>query len=146
MNRVSLYLSGTGKVNAGTIDVTVTTGGAAQAQIPAGLGSTQQCIFHVPRNHQALCNWLFLNANKLSGGGTPRVTFKMWVHSVVSNSTYEVFRHVMDTTVENHITLNPKHPFPVGESSIIELTADTSVSNTIVDGRFSLIQVRDVDA
>jgi hypothetical protein len=58
-------------------------------------------------------DWLLLNINKITGGGgsSPRVTIKAWVTSLVSGGQYEVFRHLIDTDVENTIQLNPPQPF-----------------------------------
>ena len=143
INRVSIYLSGSGTVNAGTINITATTGGTTQAQIPIGEGTSQQAIFFTQGNHTALLDFLFLNINKIAGaGGNPVVTIKAWVYSRVSNSKYEVFRDTIDTAVENHLVLTPSQPFVIGEKSVLWFTATTDVNNTVVGARFSLIEER----
>lgn len=58
INRVAMFLCGTGKVNAGTITATAVTDASTMAQMPASGGVTQQCIFHVPRNTQFIMEWL----------------------------------------------------------------------------------------
>lgn len=146
VNRVAVFLFGSGGTNAGTITVTATSAGSTQAEIPAGDGVTQQLIFHVPRSHTFLATWLRFNVNKLSGGGSPRVTLRGLVYSTVNQGTQEVWREVIDTTVENFIDVNPPEPFPVTESTILYFTAETNTNNTIVSGRFSGKLVRDVDA
>jgi hypothetical protein len=114
-----------------------------QGQIPLGLGSSQQAIFFVYADHQMLLDWMLLNVNKLSGGGSsPRVTIKMLVHSFVSNSRYEVFRHTIDTSVENTVELKPSQPFQVGEKSVITVEATTDTNNTIASVRFSGVQIK----
>lgn len=146
VNRVALYLAGSGGVNAGDINVTATTGGSNQAQIPAGEGSTQQALAFIPNKHKALMDWLYINVVKTSGGGNPLVTIKMWVTSLVSGARYEVFRSNIDTQRSNHVELRPQQPFIVGEKSLIEMEATTDTANTAVSVRFSYITVRDKDS
>jgi len=141
INRMAIYLVGSLGVNDGDLNVSNST---PQAQIPAGEGTTQQAIFFVPRNHTALVDWLFINVNKISGGGSPRITVKMWVVSDVSGAKYEVFRDTIDTSVENHVELKPSQPFVVGESSYIYVEAVSTTNDTIVSARFSLILERNI--
>jgi hypothetical protein len=142
INRAALFNTGSGDVNAGTITITATTGGTTQATIPAGEGTTQQAIFFTQANHTALMDFLSINVNKISGGGSPRVTVRGWVYSYVSTAKYLVFQQTIDTSVENSFTLNPNQPFVVGEKSIVYFEATTDTNNTIVSCRFSLIEVR----
>lgn len=142
VNRAAIYLSGSGDVNAGNISITATTGGVTQAYLPAGEGTTQQLIFFSRVNHTALADWMFLNAQKISGGGNPKVTFKGWVYSAVSQSKYEVLRIVINTVGEQSVQLNPSQPFVIGEKSAFWIEATTDTNNTVVSGRFSLIEVQ----
>lgn len=145
VNRVAIYLAGTGGVNAGTITIDDTAGTVGtQAEIPVGEGTTQQCIFFVEANHTALMDWMVLNINKISGGSTPTVTIRGWVTSLVSGAKYLVFKHTVDTAVENTVSFNPEQPFVVGEKSMFELTGETDTNNTVVNARFSLIEVQNV--
>jgi hypothetical protein len=145
INRVAIYTVGSGQVNAGTITVTATTGGSTQAEMPAGEGTTQQCIFFTQANHQGLFKWLELNCLKLSGS-SPKVTVKAWVFSAVTNAKYEVFRLNIDTAVENTLQFMPPIPFVVGEKSAFWLEATTNADNTALSARFSLVEVKDKDA
>lgn len=143
INRLSIYLSGSGGVNAGKITATAVTGSTVQGEIPVGGGSSQQAIFFSQSDHQVLLDWLLINITRLSGGGVqPTVTIKMWVKSFVSGSKYEVFRYVMDTAVENNVELMPTQPFPIGEKSVVWIEATTDTNNTIVSARFSGIEVK----
>lgn len=146
INRCSVYNSGSSDVNEGTITITATTGGTTQAQMPAGEGVTQQAIFFTQADHQFLVDWLFININKTSGGGTPRVTVKAWVYSNVSTAKYLVFSDTIDSAVDNHISLNPSQPFIVGEKSILYFEATTDVNNTVVNIRFSGQEIADIDS
>jgi hypothetical protein len=146
VNRVAIYAAGSGGVNAGDITATATTEATVQAHMPAGAGASQQAIFFVQANHQALMDWLYITLVKNSGGTQPNVQTKCWVTSLVSGAKYEVFRDYMNGSVENHTELTPSQPFVVGEKSLVEFTSTTDVNNTEVAVRFSLIEVRDVDA
>lgn len=137
VNRVALFRAGSLLKNEGTITITATTEGSTQAEIPAGEGTTEQCIFHVGANRQFHTDFLMLNVNKISGGGSPLVTIKAWVFSNVSNAQYEVFQYVIDTSVDNQLVLNPTQPFVIGEKSCLYFTAETNTNNTIVSIRFS---------
>ena len=141
INRISLFRAGSGGENAGTITVTATTGGATQATIAPGEGTTQQLILHVAASHTGLIDYLLFNAQKLSGGGTPVVTFKLWVYSDVSAAKYEVLRQIIDTSVANTVQLNLSDPLIVGEKSAIWLEATTDVNNTAIQARLSMIEV-----
>ena len=145
INRVATYLSGSLEVNEGIITVTGTTSGTVQATVPAGQGSTQQAFFFAARGHTVLLDWMVLNITKISAPQLPTVIIKAWVTSLVSNSKYEVFRHVIDTSIENTVELKPSQPFVVGENSLFELQATTDKDNTIVSARFSMIECRGLD-
>jgi hypothetical protein len=146
VNRVAVYLAGSSLNNEGKLTITATTGGSTQATVPAGEGTTQQLIFFTQADHQALMEWMVLDALKISGGGSPRVTIKAFVYSAVSDSQYEVFRATIDTSVSNHREYTPPLPFVVGERSVFWLEASTDTNNTEVSGRVSLIEIKDKDA
>jgi len=146
VNRMAIYLAGSGTVNAGTITATATTDATIQSQMPIGLGVTQQAFYFVRNNHQALVDWLYITLVKNSGGTQPILTTKAWVTSLVSGAKYEVFRDFINGSIENHTELLPSQPFVVGEKSLIEFQGTTDVNNTEVSLRFSLVEIRDVDA
>jgi hypothetical protein len=146
INRIAVYLSGTAQGNVGTINITATTSGYQMAQMPAAQGTSQQCIFYVPRNHQFLADWFFFNVLKTSGGSKPELDIFGYVFSAISNSKYEVYRGAMDISLINTLEVNPHLPFVVGEKSILWFEADTSVNDTSVKCRFSGELIRDVDA
>jgi len=147
INRVAVFLSGTGRTNAGTITVTAVTSLYTMAQIPLGIGVSQQLIFFIPQNHQFLAEWLHFDALKIAGGGgNPELTFLGQVYSVVNNTIQEVYRGHLDTTNANNIDVNTPIPFPIGEKSILYFTATTDKDNTSVTGRFSGELIKDIDA
>lgn len=145
VNRISIALAGSGQANAGTITATATTDATIQGQVPAGLGSSQQCIFHTQEGHQALAEWITVDVVRFAGGTQPVVTLKGWVFSAVSNSKYEVVRVYIDSSISNSITIAPPSPFPIGESSTFWLEATTSENNTEVAARITLKEIRNSD-
>lgn len=147
VNRMAIYLAGTGQANAGVISATATGGGSTlQAQMPVGEGTTQQSFFFVANNHQFLADFLRIGAEKTSGGSSPKVRFKGWVFSAVSNAKYLIYNELMDTAVENMDEVNPAQPFIVGEKSVLYFEATTDTNDSFVSCRFSGILFRDVDA
>lgn len=147
INRVAVFLSGSGRKNAGTISVTATTSGYDMAEMPVTEGVTQQMVFYVPRDHQYLAEWLTFSALKISGGGgSPEIIYRGIVYSAVNNCEQEVYRGKMDTARENNLIVDPPVPFPIGEKSIIWFTAETDTNNTSVSGRMSGELIRDADA
>jgi hypothetical protein len=145
INRISVYLAGSGKQNAGTISVTATTAGYDMAEMPATQGTSQQMIFYVPVGHNFLAQWLHFNALKTSGGSKPEVEVLGYVYSAVSNAEYEVYRGAMDIFNANDIDVNPPVPFVIAEKSILWFNCDTDTSSTSIKGRFSGELVRSVD-
>lgn len=137
VNRMTIFTSGSSNSNEGLITATATTSGNTMATMPAGEGTTQQCLFYVPRNYQFLATWLYLNVIKSSGGGNPVVTFKGYVYSNVVDSEFEIFRDGVDSGAEQHLQLMPAEPFVIGEKSILWFEAETNANNTSVRGRFS---------
>jgi hypothetical protein len=146
INRVAVFLSGSGQTNAGTITITATTSGYTMAQMPVGEGVSQQCIFFTPQNHNFLAEWMHFNSIKLSGGGNPELIFKAWVYSAVNNTKQEVFRGKMDLAVSNDLDVAPPVPFPLSEKTIFWIECTTDSNDTEVSARFSGELVRDADA
>ncbi len=137
INRVVVLANGGAGYNTNDITITATTDGTTQAQIPA-LGSvTEQCIFFTPINTVFTVKFLFFNCLKLSGGGVPRVNFKGYSWSRVTNTRYEIFNSNIDTNVENSLVLEPPIPFVVTGREVLYFEASTSTNNTSVNCRFS---------
>ena len=141
INRVATYLVGDFQKNVGVVTGTSVLGSHTQAMIPASQGTTQQAIFFSQTDHTFLVDWLWIHANKVSGGGSPVVEVRGYVKSFVSGSIYEVYRTKIDTSVENTEELRPSQPFVVGEKSILYFTADSDSANTGVNMRFSGAEV-----
>lgn len=136
VNRIANISTGSTNANVGTITVTATTGGSTQAQMPAGEGTTEQCIFHIGINKIFNATYLEMNINKISGGGSPRVTVSAWTYSHVTQSKYKVFSWTVDTAVENSIDIRPTEPFVLTGRQVIWFEASTDTLNTIVNLRF----------
>lgn len=142
INRAAVALAGSGQANAGNITITATTGGATLAYIPAGEGTTQQCIYHTQLQATAVADWLWINVNKIAAGNQPVVTITGITYSPVSNCNYEVFRCNIDTAVENTVSINPEQPFVFNPGDVFQLKAISSAIDAIVTARFSLIEVQ----
>lgn len=137
INRVSIYKAdSTVKQNVGTITVTANSSGYTMAQMPAGQGTTQQCIFYVPASHTFLAEWFYFNIIKPSGQ-SPRVDLLGWVYSDVATAEFEVYRDSLDTSDGNHIEVAPPLPFVISEKSILWFTSTSDKADTNVRGRFS---------
>jgi hypothetical protein len=146
INRVAVFLSGSNQANVGTITVTGVTTGYTKAEMPAGIGVTQQLIFYIPDNHNFLAKWLHFDVNKITSGTDPEVIFLGKAYSAVNNTIQEVYRGYINTAKSNSIDVNTPIPFPVGERSILYFTATTTQNNTSAAGRFSGELFRNVDA
>ena len=137
INRIAVYSSGTLKSNSSDIYTYDSGGGSLQAVVPAGGSVTQQAIFHVASNHTAVTKLLYIHANKLSGSN-PKVEFKGISYSRVTKTNYEIFRHTLDTSVENSLVLTDPVNFPLGAGDVLFVTMDTNTNDAESSCRFSL--------
>lgn len=138
VNRVACAASGTSDTNVNAITLTSSTTGGVPAYIPAGEGVTQQALFHTPSDAIGVASFLFANVNKI-GGGSPKVTIKGWVHNRTVDTKFEVFRYIMDTSVENNFNIVEPVGFKLSAGDVIYFTADTDTNNSTVSSlRFSL--------
>jgi len=142
INRVAVSTSGSTQTNGGDILITETTGGTTQAAISSGEGVTQQAIFHTDANSDGVAKYLWFNVNKISGGGSPRVTIKGYVFNREFETRYEVFRATIDTGVENTMEIVPPISFKLSPTDILYFVGDTDTNNTIISMRFSLFEYK----
>jgi hypothetical protein len=136
INRVQVIGAGTVQTNASNITITAVTGGAKLASVAAGVGVTEQCIFHVGSNHDGLFKFLYLHMNKDSGGASI-VQFKGYVYVRALGTITEVFRTTLDDTVSVSEALNPGVPFVVPATGVLYFTANTTRDGTEAVVRFS---------
>ena len=139
INRVAVASSGTSDTNVSDITITATTGGTTQAIVPAGQGVTQQAIYFVASNSQAVAKYLFFNVNKLSGS-SPIVTVKGYVYNRAVDTYFEVFRHIIDSSVENTVKITEPVGFALSPTDVLYFVADTDRDNTVITLRFSLFE------
>lgn len=142
INRASVITSGSVNTNTNTITVTETTGGTVQATLPALQGVAQQCIFHTDANSDAVARYLWINANKLSGGGSPRIVIKGYVYNRQFGSRFEVFRCTIDTSSQSFIDLSEPNGFVLSPTDVLYFVADTDTNNSIINLRFSLMEYK----
>jgi hypothetical protein len=139
INRCSLGSSGSSGVNVNDITITHTTNTGVAGFIPGGQGTTQQAIFFTPSDSRAVAKSLFVNATKLSGGSSPTITFKGWVWNRAIETKFEIFRYIMDTSVENTMSFTDACNFPLSSGDVLWFTAETNTNNASVGAiRFSL--------
>ena len=142
INRCSVVTSGSANVNTNDITITETTGGTTQAVIPAGQSTTQQCIFHTDANSDAVAKYLWINANKTSGGGAPRIVIKGYVYNRQFGTQFEVFRATIDTNSENFVQLSEPNGFTLSPTDVLWFVADSDTNSSACALRFSLMEYK----
>ena len=142
INRVAVVNSGSVQSNANDITITETTGATVQAFVPAGQGVTQQCVYHTDANSDAVARYLWINANKLSGGGSPRIVVKGYVFNRTYATLFEVFRCTIDTSSESFVSLTEPNGFALSPRDVLYFVADTDTNNSTVNLRFSLMEYK----
>lgn len=142
INRVAVISTGSANVNTNAISITETTGGTAQAYIPAGASVTQQCIFFTDINSDAVAKMLFVECNKISGGGSPRVLIKGYVFNRPIATQFEIFRLTIDTSSDSHVQINEPVGFKFTPGDVLWFVADTDTNNTEINMRFSLVEYK----
>lgn len=143
INRVAVASSGSTDTNGNNITITATTGGSQQAFIPTGKGVTQQAIYHVAHNANAIVRSLLFNSRKLSGS-SPQVEILGWVYNRNVQTKFEVYRIEIDTSVENNIPITNLVGFKLNSSDVLYFEATTNTDNTPVVIRFTLMEYENV--
>lgn len=90
INRVVVVSSGSTDTNGANIVFTATLAGTTQAIVPAAEGVTQQAVFFVGSNHDAVVKFLFINL--ISATKSPTVLVKGYVYNRSIDTRFEVFR------------------------------------------------------
>lgn len=142
VNRIAVGLAGSGQANAGTITATATTDLTIQGQVATGAGASQECLLHIRAGHTALIENIKTTVIRTGGGSEPTVTVYGWVFSPVSNCQYEVYRVVVDASLDNASISAFTSPLVVEGPAIFYLTASTTLDNTSVNCRFVAKEVR----
>ncbi|MDB4725966.1 hypothetical protein OAF54_00925 [bacterium] len=138
INRVAVSASGSANMNTNTITVTHTTSTNTMATIPA-LGSvTQQCIYHVGDNYDAVAKFLYIHAIKPLGGGNPKVAIKGYVFNRQFETQYEIFRSTINTAQSQDIMITDPIGFNLSPTDVLFFVADTDTNSTDIQMRFSL--------
>ena len=138
INRCVVSSSGSTQKNGANITITETTGATIQAYIPAGDSISQQAIFFVDSNRRAVTKFLWINANKTSGGSSPKMTIYGYVFNRTIATRIEVFRMTIDTGVENTVSMHDPIGFPLSPTDVIYFEADTDTNSSLVNLRLSL--------
>ena len=138
INRVAVGSSGSTGANGADITITHTTNTGVAAFIPAGKSVTQQAILFTPIDARAVAKNLLINVTKISAGTAPKVTILGWVWNRPIATKFEIFRYVMDTSVENHLAFYEDVNFPLNPGDVLWFEVGTNTDNTVVGSlRFS---------
>lgn len=138
INRVVVVSAGTAKTNTNAITISDTAGTVGvQAHVPASASITQQSVFHMPINHTGILRQISINCNKLSGGGAPRITFRMRVYNRLVGVEFELIKVTVDTSVENTVQIPEPTGFPITGRDVVYWTMDTDTNNTIASLRYA---------
>ena len=138
INRCVVLSSGSLNQNTNDISITATTGGSNQAIVPAGLGVTQQCVFHAPISSVGVIKYINASAGRLAGGNDPKVEFKLWSYNRFTETKYEIWADLLDTSVGTKSEYLDPVGLAISGRDVIYMTMDTDINSTIARGRFSL--------
>jgi hypothetical protein len=139
INSISTASAGSSQTNVGTITATAVTGSTIQAQMPIGKSISQQVIYFVPRYSTALMTHLMLKGNKIATADVI-LEYKVVIFDVTSNAKSTVFSFLIDTRIENTLTLNLDTPFAVSPSSVVYVTVNSDTANAVCIARLSLTE------
>ena len=138
INRIAVSSSGTADTNTNDITFAGTTSGNTSAVVSAGTGVTQQAIFTVGSNHDAIARFLYIHINK-PGGGDAKVAIRGYVYNrSPADTVYEIFRTTIDTSSETTETINEPIGFNLSPTDVLYFVADTDTNSAEVVLRFSL--------
>lgn len=138
INRVQVTLSGSGKTNTGVITITNTTSGDTLATVEAGESVTHQIYYRVPSDRRCHINSMYFTANKLSGGATPRVIFKVLSFSEDTNTFYNIRRELIDTNTESVRTFPNFRDRALLPGEILTIEATTNTNDTQVSAAIDI--------
>lgn len=141
INRVIITGAGAYKRNFGAIEL-IDDNNNVQAFIPAGEGTTQQCIFFVPSGYYGYGKKLLVNVSRLAGGQAPRIVSRVYVYNFDSNVQQEVITFNIDTSIDNFIDFVEGSYFILPPKTTIELTATSSLDAAFTAGRFWITNVK----
>lgn len=143
INRVAVISTGAANINTNDITLSDTSAVAGtQALVPAGDSVTQQLVYHVPVNATPVMVYLELSAQKISGGESPRVVFRLKSYNRLTQTQYNVRRFTIDTQTDTRISYENEISF--SGRDVIFVTVDTDVNNTVCNGSFSINQYETV--
>lgn len=138
INRAQVTLSGTNKANVGNITITNSISTNVLAYIEADQSVTHQIYYRVPSDRRCHINNVYFTANKLSGGGTPRVVFKFLSFSEDTNTSYNIRRELIDTNTESVREFPEFRDRALLPGEIITIEATTNVNDTQVSAAIDM--------
>ena len=141
INSVLGFVSGSCETNAGIIRLTSTTAGTVQAHMEAGISIAVQGFRTIPAGKAAIIKQIELDGTRLTGGQLPLLTFKVYARrSGAGSPWFVILERQVDTAVDNQLVI----PFPLSAvldaGTDIRLNAATTVTNSIVSMRVTLLE------
>lgn len=138
INRVAVASSGSNSANVADITFTATTDGTTQAVVTAGDSVTEQAIYFVGSNADAVVKYLWFNVGKGSGGGNPKVNVRGRVYNRRVQTYYTIFTAIVNTITEQTIFVNEPVGFNLSPDDVVFFEADTDTNGAEINLRFSL--------
>lgn len=139
INRALVYTAGSGRVNAGTINILQSSSTVQLAQIPVGLSVTQQLTYYVPYNQKCYIHSVRFSVVKTGGGTTPKIRLDTHIYSATQDVLYDIRTEFMDAGVSNNRMVIDYKDQPLLPNEIIYFDVDSDQNNTEVTGTLDMI-------
>jgi len=139
VNRALVFAAGTGRTNAGNINIIQTTSSVQLAQIPALFSVTQQLTYYVPYNKKCYIEAVRLTVVKNAGGQIPKVKWNAFIYSATQDVLYDIRTDYMDAAVSNYREVLDYKDQPLLPNEIMFFDLLTNQDNTEVTGVLDLI-------
>ena len=127
INMVELVSAGTGRVNAGTINIRNTGAGTIRAIMPLGTGSSQQAVYTVPAGHTFLIRSTIGTIN-LTSGIDKNVTIGTHVR-LANGTSRRRGQFSLSSIVPFHLTSD--FVFPLPEKTDVSLEVTFTATNDV---------------
>ena len=139
VNRIQVIGSGSGQKNAGDIKVSNTTSGNVLGWVETGISVTHQLLYRVPSDCRCHINNIYITANKLSGGGVPRVIFyfKSFTNNGI-NTEFAIRRELIDTSIEATREFPNFRDRALLPNEIVTIEVETNTNDTQISGAMDI--------
>lgn len=139
INRIAVSSSGSADKNTNVITFTGSDSSLVAGAVPALASVTNQCIFTTAADVDVVAKLVFINVGKTGGGGNVKVVVKGYVYNrSPADTVYEIFRVLVDTSVEATIPLYEPIGFGLSPTDVLYFVANTDTNGADISLRFSL--------